>query len=160
MAGLTHSEKFDIALGMVKAALHEAAVEFKSAKRDTRSAVTYRSWHAASLVCVLLVKHQDKLTSIECSRDGAERPRIYVPIKQSTILPESAGEFVLMLLPKWLAVRAELMGVTPDLSPDRAWTSADIDQWDTLRRLRLRINTKIYFARRRPTSNISRSDAA
>ena len=112
------------------------------------------------MVCVLLVKHQDKTASIECSKDGSTGARIYIPNKQHIILPESAGEFALMLVPKWLAQKTGLMGISADLTADRAWTSADVDQWRALGRLRLSINTKIYFANRRAPSNISRSNAA
>jgi hypothetical protein len=160
---LTHAERrvaYDDALERAKAAAHKASTAHKARTPDPRSSSDYRAWKTMKMVCVLLVKHQDKAASIECSKDGASRPRIFIPNKKHILLPESDGEFVLMLLPKWLAQKAELMGVTAGLSPDRTWTSAEVDQWRSLSSLRLSVNTKIHSANRRTPSNISRSNAA
>src|SRR6266536_1883139 len=117
---LTRAEKFDAALGMVREALSEAAVDHRSRKADPRSVLDYRAWRTMGLVCVLVVKHQDKPSSIECSLDGDSRPRLYIPNSKRIALPESTDDFALTLLPKWLCEKSGLMGVTPDLVGE--WT--------------------------------------
>jgi hypothetical protein len=150
---------YDAAFERAMDAARTASAAHKARKPDPRSISDYRAWRTMKMVCVLLVKHQDRAASIECSTDGSSA-RIYIPTKQHILLPESVAEFALMLLPKWLAENRKLMGVTAELSPDRTWTSADIEQWRELSRQRMSINTKIHYANRRAPSNISRSNAA
>jgi hypothetical protein len=150
--------EYDAALDRAMDAAHEAAVDHKARKADPRSALDYRAWRTMRLVCVLVVKHADKPSSIEASLDGISRPRIYIPNSKLIAMPESTDEFALMLLPKWLCEKSGLMGVTPDLVGE--WTDDQRKLWDSLRRTRLSINTKIHYANRRASSNISRSNAA
>lgn len=126
---------------------------------DARTAVHYRTWQTMGLVCVLVVKHRDKIASIECSRDGSYYPHIYLPTSKIVPQPEATDEFILACVPKWLAQRAELLGITLPLSPARHWTDEQHATWERLGRLRTSINTRIYFAHRR-RSNFKRSEVA
>lgn len=146
----------------------ESAAAHNARKPDPRSILDYRAYHTMRLVCVLVVKHRDKAASIECSRDGAW-PHIYLPTKKLMVQPESEGDFILALMPKsflvWLAkqddapsVARTLLGVTPELAGEQ--TAARRETWKRLERVRSSINSKIYYAKRRSTSVISRGNAA
>jgi hypothetical protein len=141
-------------------AAHEAAAEHKARKIDPRSIHDYRAWHTMRMVCVLVVKHRDRAASIEVSRDGGAFPHIYLPTSKMIRQPESTEDFVLAVIPKWLAQKAELQGVAPELCAGRPWTDEQRAAWKSLSNTRLSINTKIYFAKKRPSSSISRGNAA
>lgn len=151
---------YDMAMQRVMDAVHEASAAHKARRPDPRSIHHYRIWRTMGLVCVLVVKHQPKPASIECSHDGGTYPRIYLPTSKSIIQPETTGEFALICLPKWLAQKAGLMGVTPELCADQPWTDEQRETWSALQRLRLSINTKIYSANKRSASVLSRSAVA
>jgi hypothetical protein len=138
----------------------DAAREYKARKPDPRSVHDYRGWHTMGLVCVLVVQHQPKPASIECSRDGGHYTHLYLPFSKIILQPETTDDFALVVIPKWLAQKANLMGVTPALSDARPWTDVQQKTWDGLGRLRSTINTKIYYANRRPASVLSRSAVA
>jgi hypothetical protein len=143
---------YDMAAARVMECQRELSAAHKARKPDPRSIHDYRGYRTMGLVCVLVVKHQPKPASIECSRDGSAYPRIYLPTSKSILQPETTDDFALICLPKWLARKAELTGVTPELCEARPWTDAQRETWDALRKLHLSINGKIYFANRRSSS--------
>jgi hypothetical protein len=141
-------------------AARDAAAEHKARKPDPRSIHDYRGYHTIGLVCVLVVKHRDKPASIECSRDGSAYPHIYLPTSKSIMQPETTDDFALICVPKWLAQKAELVGVTLPLSAARPWTDEQRKTWERLKQIHSTINTNIYFAKKRPASVLSRSAVA
>ena len=151
-------ERIERAKEAVRAWAADVAANAKP-KPDPRTPLNYRAWHTCRSVCVLVVKHRDKPASIECSRDGSYYPHLYLPSSKIEIQPESTAEFVLAIMPKWLAQKSELIGMTLPLTVARVWADAQADQWEALRKLRLTINNKIYFAKKRPSA-LSRSHAA
>lgn len=151
---------YELAAKRAMDAAHEMAVAHNARKVDPRSILDYRVWKTMGMVCVLVVKHRDRTASTEVSRDGNYAPHVYLPTSKQIAQPESTKEFLLICIPKWLAERSELMGVTPDLCDVRPWTDAQRQTWSTLRNARLRINSKIYTANRRSPSVLSRSAVA
>lgn len=127
----------------------QAAAEYKARKPDPR-AQQYRIWRTMDMGCVLVVKHRDKTNSIEISRDGSYYPHTYLPTSKIIVQPESTKEFILAVVPKWLAHRAELSGVTLPLSPARPWLDEQRETWRRLDNLRMSINTRIRNAGRTP----------
>lgn len=157
---LTRERRLEIAGEVVGAAMKERAREFNARKPDPRSIADYTAWRTMGLVCVQVMKHSDRAASIECSRDGDAAGRIFLPTSKSIVQSDSVGDFLLICVPKWLAVKTELIGVTPDLSEARVWTKADVAAWNSLRNTRMSINTRIQRKHHKSTSNISRSNAA
>jgi hypothetical protein len=151
---------YDEAAERAMEAVREMAAEHKARKIDPRSIHDYRAWHTMRMVCILVVKHRDKAASVEVLRDGGAFPHIYLPTSKMIRQPECTEDFVLAVIPKWLAQKAELQGVAPELCAERPWTDEQRAAWKSLSVARLNINTKIYFAKKRPHSLISRGDAA
>lgn len=154
------SAAYNAAVDRVAAVSREMVAEVKARKPDPRSIHDYRSYLTMGLVCVLVVKHRDREASIECSINGNSSVHIFLPTKLCIVQPDGVGEFLLICVPKWLAQRAGLAGVTRDLTDARAWTKTDLEAWETLRKIRLGVNSKIYNANRRTSSNISKVNAA
>ena len=152
--------EYDDAMARVKVAASEVARQHKARKPDPRSLHDYRGFHAMGMVCVLVVKHRDKPASAECSRDGSYYPHLYLPTSKSIVQPESTEDFLLVCVPKWLAQKAEIVGVTLPLSHARPWTDEQRETWRRLTRLRSTINTNIHFAKKRRASVLSRSATA
>lgn len=161
--GLTAAERraaYDEASERAMEAARAAALAYKSKHAPDPLAQQYRLWNTMGMVCVLVVKHRDKPASIEISRDGSYYPHTYLPTSKMIVQPESVDQFVLAVVPKWLAQRAELMGITLPLSPARPWTDEQRAAWERLGRLRSSINTRIYSARKRIASNFTRNQVA
>jgi hypothetical protein len=148
----------DDAMARATEAQREAAREHKARKPDPRSIHDYRGYNTMRMVCVLVARHAPKPASFDCSRDGSRYPRIYLPFSKCIEQPESTDDFLLVCVPKWLAEKVELMGVTPLLVGD--FTDSQRETWNRLRDLRVGINSKIYFAKKRPASVLSRSAVA
>lgn len=151
---------YDEAAERVADEARDIVAETKARKSDPRSIHDYRAYNTMGLVCVLVVKHRKKPSSLECSRDGSAYPHIYLPTSKSIVEPETTDDFALISVPKWLAQKAELIGVTLSLSSARPWTDSQRETWKSLSNLRMGINSKIHFAKRRAASNISRGNAA
>jgi hypothetical protein len=149
---------YDAAQERVRAASREIVAATKARKPDPRSAQDYRGYNTMRLVCVLVATNgRPSTASIGCTRDGTG-PRIFLPISRLIAQPESTEEFLLAVIPKWLAEKTGLMGVTSDLVGD--WTDAQRETWRVLRDARMSINSKIYSAKKRPASVLSRSAVA
>ncbi len=153
-------EAYDDAMERVAEESRQMASEVKARKPDPRSIHDYRGYNTMGLVCVLVVKHRTKPFSWEISRDGSYYPHTYLPFKPSIKQPESTQDFLLVVVPKWLAARAEIVGITLPLSPARPWTDEQRETWERLKRLRSIINTNIYFSKKRPASVLTRSAVA
>src|ERR1700738_456184 len=92
---------YDDAAERAMDAAHEAAVASKARNKPDPRANDYLEYRARGLVCVLVVKHQDKPASFDCSRDGAPFPHVYLPFSRSVMQPESTEDFLLVCVPKW-----------------------------------------------------------
>jgi hypothetical protein len=155
-------EAYDDAMERVMDAARESAAEYKARKPDPRSIHDYRGYHTMRMVCVLVVKSSRAYpNSVQCTRDGTGAP-FYIPNSKKIAQPESTDDFLLCVIPKWLADvdHLALQGVTPELCAERPWTDAQRDVWERLTRARSIINTNIYFAKKRPASVLSRSAVA
>ncbi|SHJ72127.1 hypothetical protein SAMN05444159_1316 [Bradyrhizobium lablabi] len=148
---------YDAAAARALDAASEASAAHNARKVDPRSVLDYRGYQTMRMVCVLLVRHHDKPASIECSRDGTVA-RIYLPNSKMIAQPESSADFLLCVIPKWLAQKAELMGVTPDLAGD--WSEEQRETWNRLKDARFSINRKIQSPPRLTTHAISRVNTA
>lgn len=140
---------YDEALERCDAEQRRASAEYKARKAappDPR-ADNYLTWKDQRKVCVLVVKHQPKPASIECSRDGSYYPPIYLANSESEPQPESTSDFVLTIVPKWLAKKTDLAGIVLPLSRARPWTDEQAATWARLDRIRDSINRRIQTAR-------------
>lgn len=155
-------EAYDDAMARVTEAQREASRDFKARKVDPRSLHDYRGYNTMRMDCVLVVRTSRPFpNSVQCTRNGAG-PAFYIPNSKKIAQPESTDDFLLCVIPKWLADKAHLnlQGVTPELCAERPWTDAQRELWGRLKQLRSTINTNIYFAKRRPASVLSRSAVA
>ena len=157
---------YDAAAARVAEASREASASFKAREPDPRSVHDYRIYNTMRMVCILVVKHRDRVNSIEVSRDGGGAPHAFIDPKKMIVQPESEGEFVLALvgrgLSQWIyeKQRVNLLAITPPLADGIEWTDEQRKTWTRLETLRSSINSKIYFAKKRPASVLSRSAVA
>lgn len=149
---------YDEAAERVADEARDIVAETKARKSDPRSIHDYRAYNTMGLVCVLVVRSATPFpASFECTRAGAA-PRFFLPKSEIFVMAEATPEFLLAVAPKWLAEKLGLLGVAQDLVGD--WTDAQRETWKSLSNLRMGINSKIHFAKRRAASNISRGNAA
>lgn len=161
------------AVGGALEAVRENAAElaaFEKAKTpDPRTDLQYKTWRTMKLFAVPVVRHSDRLASIEVSRDGdATGKHAFIPLRSAPIvLPESRDPLQLVLvgkpIAKWIAEKqgVSLAGVPTDLVGD--WSDDDREQWARLRALAGHININIQrggCARRPRRMLLSRSEAA
>lgn len=112
---------------------------------DPRTDFDYRSYRSLKYVCVLLVKQQDdryQPTTIRVGRTLTSDPQFLGP-KNSIVLPESEGRFVLALMPDWLMRKAMLPGYPLALSEEEPWSDEERAVYDRLRNVCISINTRI-----------------
>ncbi|MET4197247.1 hypothetical protein ABIB96_001235 [Bradyrhizobium sp. LA3.X] len=113
---------------------------------DPRTDFDYRSYRSLNYVCVLLVKQQDDRyapSTIRVGRTLTSDPQFLGP-KNSIILPESEGRFVLALMPHWLISKAMLPSYPLALDDtDSAWSDDERALYDRLRNVCISVNTRI-----------------
>jgi hypothetical protein len=160
LSAAERAAEYATALDRIMDAQREESAAHRAREPDRRSIHDYRAYLTTGLVCALVVKHGNKPASFECSRDGGTYARFYLPLSRIVAQPETTDDFLLVCLPKWLAQKAELVGVTLPLSSARPWTDQQRAGWDRLARLRSIINTKICLSKKRPASVLSRRDVA
>lgn len=112
---------------------------------DPRTDFDYRSYRSLGYVCVLLVKQQDDRYQPSTVRVGVtltSDPQFLGP-KNSIVLPESEGRFVLALMPQWLIMKAMLSSYPLALSEDEDWSDEERALYDRLRNVCISINVRI-----------------
>lgn len=146
----------DHAEDLMREVLADAAAIQKARTPDTRTALQYRCYRTAGLDCVIAVKHSDRTTSIEISRDGGARPHAFINPAKISLQPESSGPFIVFLIDKKLSrwVREKqgvnLLGAVPGLVGD--WSKEQRATWERLIKAAARINCKISSAGRAQSS--------
>jgi hypothetical protein len=123
-------------------------------RRDPRTEFDYRSYRAMSYACTLVVKQPDARENPASTRVGrslTSDPQ-YLGPKNSIVLPESEGRFVLALMPDWLIRRAGFSTYALPLDEtDPAFTEEERKLWDRLRLVCYSVNARIRTAgRKRP----------
>jgi hypothetical protein len=134
------------------------------AKRDDpRTDFDYRSYRSMDYVCTLLVKQPDARenpTSIRVGRSLNSDPQFLGP-RNSIILPESEGRFVLALMPSWLLRRALLPTYPYPLDDeDPAFTAEERVAWNRLRQVCHSVNARIRAAGRRQSERFRYGESA
>ncbi|MGY3609900.1 MULTISPECIES: hypothetical protein [unclassified Bradyrhizobium] len=134
------------------------------AKRDDpRTDFDYRSYKSMDYVCTLLVKQPDARenpSSIRVGRSLSSDPQFLGP-RNSIILPESEGRFVLAIMPAWL-VRKCLLPTYPFPldEEDPAFTADERATWDRLRLVCHSVNARIRGAGRRQSERFRYGESA
>lgn len=119
---------------------------------DPRTDFDYRSYRSMGYACVLAVKQPDARENPASVRVGASLksdPQFLGP-KNSILLQESEGPFVLALMPKWLITKTMLPTHPSALSEEEPWTDDERALWDRLRNVCLSVNTRIRRGGTRP----------
>lgn len=146
----------DHAEDLMREVLADAAIAHKARTPDPRSALQYRCYRQAGLDCVVAVKHSDRATTIELSRDGGARPHAFIDPLKISMQPECSGPFVFFLIDKklsrWVLAKqgVNLLGAVPELVGN--WTKEQRATWERLNKAAARINTKISSAGRTQSS--------
>lgn len=141
----------------------------KAKTPDPRTDLQYKTWRTMKLFAVPVVRHSDRLASIEVSRDGdAAGKHAFIPLRSAPIvLPESRDPLQLVLvskpIAKWIAEKqgVSLSAAPADLVGD--WSDDDRELWARLRALATHINVNIHrggSARKPRRMLLSRSEAA
>lgn len=147
----------DCAQDAVRETAAAMAEQHKRRKVDPRSPADYKAWKTMKMVAVPLVKRGDKPASIEAAMGGSAAPRVFLPNSQMLIQPESRDQFVLAVIPKWLAQARNLMGVPGEIE-DTA-TSSEKAAWSAIQNTAMSINVRISNANYR-RSIMTRNHAA
>lgn len=119
-------------------------------QKDSRTDFDYRSYKTMNQVCIIAVKlHDDRLNpnTIKIGRIGFNEPHFLGP-RNSIIMPESEGRFVLALIPHWLQERTKLPTWGFPLPENDQWTDAERATWDRLSQICRTINSRIRNADR------------
>lgn len=159
----------EAALEAVREKSAEIARINKAKTPDPRTDLQYKTWRTMKLFAVPVVRHSDRLASIEVSRDGDPTGKhAFIPLRSAPIvLPESRDPLQLVLvgkpIAKWMAEKqgVSLFGVPPELVGD--WSDNDREVWMRFRALASHININIQrggSARRPRRMVLSRSEAA
>jgi len=116
------------------------------------SDAAYRIYRTMGVAAVPVVRMRAEPTvkgDLYLSRDGSTSKRFFLAPKRMIDQPESRGDLILTLLPKWLCSRiakrfpgVNLLGVTPDLVGEN-WTDDDRKKWESLANRARSINTRI-----------------
>ncbi|QUS39519.1 hypothetical protein RPMA_12255 [Tardiphaga alba] len=116
------------------------------------SDMAYRNYRTMGVAAVPVVRMRIEPTvkgDLYLSRDGSTRKRFFVAPKRMIDQPETRGDLILTLLPKWLCHHiakrfpgVNLLGVTPDLVGEN-WTDDDRKKWESLASRARSINTRI-----------------
>lgn len=145
----------DRALDGVRAESARMIEQRKKIEPDPRSVYDYLVYRKARLVCAPVVKHCDRATTIELSRDGGGGRHAFINPRKLIIQPESTDRFLLILLPRPLATwvkdkqEVNLFGAPPELDAAGEWTADDLKTWERLRHWSGTINTRIDIAKLR-----------
>lgn len=131
--------------------------------RDPRTDFDYRSYRAMNYVCTLVMKQPDlreEPTSLRVGRSLTSDPQ-FLGSKNSVILPESEGRFVLALMPHWLISRAGLSTYPLPLDEtDPSFTEDERKLWDRLRMVCYSVNARIRAAGRKKTERFRWGESA
>jgi hypothetical protein len=118
-------------------------------RRDPRTEFDYRSYRSMGYACTLVVKQPDPRENPASTRVGrslTSDPQFLGP-RNSIVLPESEGRFVLALMPDWLISRAGLSTYPLPLDEtDPAFTDEERKLWDRLRQVCFSVNARIRTA--------------
>lgn len=119
---------------------------------DPRTDFDYRSYQTMKFVCVIVIKLPDDRQnppSLKVGRIGVPSEPHYLGSKNSILMPESEGRFVLALIPDWLQQRTKLptYGLALDEGPE--FTDEEREIWERLRKVCSSINSRIRNANRR-----------
>jgi hypothetical protein len=134
------------------------------AKRDDpRTDFDYRSYRSMDYVCTLVVKQPDARenpTSIRVGRSLSSEPQFLGP-RNSIILSESEGRFVLAVMPAWLVRKCLLPTYPMPLDDeDPAYTAEERVTWNRLRQVCHSVNARIRNAGRRQTERFRYGESA
>lgn len=144
--------RMDAVDGAMRKTVEEMNAAEKARKPDPRSDLEYRSYRG--LVAVIVVKHFDRVNTVQVSRDGdAKGQHAFPRTAWLDVQPESAGPFILALVSKrnlaWVLDKqgVNLAGVVPDLVGD--WSDEDRKTWRRLKQAANHINVRIRTAGKR-----------
>lgn len=116
---------------------------------DTRTDFDYRSYRSMKYACTLLIKQPDFRENPPTLRVGKSLrsdPQ-YLGPKNSIVQPESAGRFVLVLMPDFIIRRALLQTYPRQLDEtDDDFTDDERETWSRLRSVCIAINSRIRSA--------------
>lgn len=122
-------------------------------RNDPRTDFDYRSYRSCGYVCTLVIKQPDaryKPNTIRVGRSLTSDPQFLGP-KNSIVLDESEGRFVLAVMPKWLTDRAAFRTYPLALDEtDPDFTDEERATWERLRQVCYSVNSRIRTAGRRP----------
>jgi hypothetical protein len=118
-------------------------------RRDPRTEFDYRSYRSMSYACTLVMKQPDARENPPSTRVGrslTSDPQFLGP-RNSIVLQESEGRFVLAVMPDWLISRAGLSTYPLPLDEaDPAFTDDERKLWDRLRLVCYSVNARIRTA--------------
>lgn len=130
---------------------------------DPRTDFDYRSYRSMGYACVLAVKQTDARenpSSVRVGQSLKSDPQFLGP-RNSILLQESEGPFVLALMPKWLITKTMLPTHPGALSEAEPWTDDERALWDRLRDICLSVNTRIRRGgARQPTGKLNYGEYA
>ncbi|WLA80358.1 hypothetical protein [Bradyrhizobium elkanii] len=136
----------------LRAALPKRKPLVPSRDNDPRTDFDYRSYRACGYVCILAVKQPDYRSepgTLRIGRTVKSDPQ-FLGARNSIILPESEGRFVLALVPDWLA---RIGGLSTHPLPideaDLEWSDDERALWDRLRAVCFSVNSRIRTAGRK-----------
>lgn len=112
---------------------------------DPRTDFDYRSYRTMKYVCVLALRLPDLRENPQSVMVGSMTlgDPVFLGERNSILMPESEGRFVLALITKWLQERTGLPMCAPPLREDEAWTADERETWTRLARVCSTINTRI-----------------
>ena len=122
-----------------------------SAKSDPRSDALYQVWKMEKKVCVLLVRQEDfrdNPGTVRVTNVGSKDPQ-YLSDKNSTIMEESEGRFVLAVVPAWLRKVAKMSAFPLPLPDGDEWTDEERALWGRMSDVCFSINSRIRNSGRR-----------
>jgi hypothetical protein len=113
---------------------------------DPRTDFDYRSYRSMNYACVLLIRQPDdryQPSTVRVGRTLKSDPQFLGP-KNSIVLPESEGRFVLALMPQWLISKAMLPTYPLALDDaDGLWSDEERALYERLRNVCISVNTRI-----------------
>jgi len=119
---------------------------------DPRTDFDYRSYHSMNYACTLLMRQPDDRENPPTIRVGRTltSDKQFLGPKNSIVMQESEGRFVLAVMPAWLIRKAMLPTYPlPFDETDPEFSEAERALWDRLRMICISINSRIRNANRR-----------
>lgn len=120
-------------------------------RADPRTDFDYRSYKSMGYVCILAVRAHDERPEPQTVRikvAGSSKPQ-GLGAGNSIIMEETAGPFVLAVVPTWLQRKCGLATYAMPLPEDQPWSESDRELWGHLRDVCFSINSRIRNSNRR-----------